>query len=64
MLALRTTEGIRLEKYKRLFGTDFTSDYKKELADQRDYLDISDDRVRIKDEYLYVQNHIIIPFLR
>lgn len=64
MLALRTTEGIRLEKYKRLFGTDFTTDYKKELADQRDYLDISDDRVRIKDEYLYVQNHIIIPFLR
>ena len=64
MLALRTTEGIRLERYTRLFGTDFLKEYKNELDDQREYLDITPDRVRIKDEYLYVQNHIILPFLR
>lgn len=64
MLALRTTEGIRLERYTRLFGTNFLNDYKNELDDQREYLDITPDRVRIKDEYLYVQNHIILPFLR
>lgn len=64
MLALRTSEGIRLERYNRLFGSDFTVDYKQELSDNRKFLDITDDRVKIKDEYLYVQNTIIIPFLR
>lgn len=64
MLALRTSEGIRLERYNRLFGSDFTVDYKQELSENRNYLDITNDRVRIKDKYLYVQNTIIIPFLR
>ena len=64
MLALRTAEGIRTERYTRLFGTDFLTEYAKEIADQRDYLEITPDRVRIKDDYLYVQNHIILPFLR
>jgi len=64
MLALRTAEGIKTERYNRLFGSDFLSDYKNEIADQKKYLDVSDERVKIKDEFLYVQNHIIIPFLR
>ncbi len=64
MLALRTSEGISLEKYRETFKSDFLIDYKAEIAENQPFLDITPDCVRIKDEYLYVQNHIIIPFLR
>lgn len=64
MLALRTKEGICLEDYKKQFGSDFLVDYKQEVALQHDYLDITDTFVSIKEEFLYVQNHIIINFLK
>ncbi|MBE5764522.1 MAG: radical SAM family heme chaperone HemW [Clostridiales bacterium] len=64
MLALRTSDGISLSDYKATFGSDFLSDYKQEVALQRDYLDIDETSVRIKDDYLYVQNQIIIYFLK
>ena len=64
MLALRTANGIDLNDYKQTFNSDFLSDYKQEVGLQRDYLDIGDTFVRIKDDYLYVQNHIIIHFLK
>ena len=64
MLALRTTNGLSLEDYKTTFGSDFLSDYKQEVALQRSYLDIDEFSVRIKDDYLYVQNQIIIYFLK
>ena len=64
MLALRTTDGINLNDYKQTFGSDFLTDYKQEVAQERDYLDIGENFVRIKDDFLYVQNQIIINFLK
>lgn len=64
MLALRTAYGIDLIDYKEKFKGDFLVDYKEEVAAERDYLDISKNRISIKDDYLYVQNQIILPFLR
>lgn len=64
MLALRTSAGINLADYKQQFGSDFLNDYKQEVAKEGDYLDIDKFSVRIKDDYLYVQNHIIINFLK
>ena len=64
MLALRTSDGISLSDYKNTFNSDFLSEYKEEVGLQRDYLDIDEFSVRIKEDYLYVQNHIIINFLK
>lgn len=64
MLALRTADGIDLADYTKNFGSDFKEDFKFELNKQSRFLDISDDRVKIKDEYLFVQNSIIIDFLK
>ena len=63
MLALRTTAGLNLQEYSRLFGGDFLEKYSTELQKTRQYIEVSADAVRIKDEYLFVQNGIIIEFL-
>ncbi|MDY4187335.1 MAG: radical SAM family heme chaperone HemW [Candidatus Borkfalkiaceae bacterium] len=64
MLALRTSDGIDLADYLKNFGSDFKEDFKFELNKESKYLDISDTRVKIKDEYLFVQNNVIINFLK
>ena len=64
MLALRTVDGIDRAEFKALFGRDFTEEYSEELKTQAKYLDITDSRICIKPEYLYVQNSIIIMFMR
>ncbi len=63
MLALRTAEGIDAHDFKARFGVDFTERYADVLRRHGRYLDITDDRIRIKPEYLYVQNSIIIEFM-
>lgn len=63
MLALRTSEGLNVEEFNSLYGADFFKEYSMALAKNSPYLDVQGDRVRIKDEYLYVQNTIICDFL-
>ena len=63
MLALRTAEGLDAFRYKKLFNSDFFTEHKDALKKCAPYLDIDGDSVKIKDEYLYVQNSIIIQFL-
>ena len=63
MLALRTAEGLDAFEYKKLFKKDFFEEHKQALAKVGRYLDIEGDSVRIKDEYLFVQNSIIIEFM-
>jgi oxygen-independent coproporphyrinogen-3 oxidase len=64
MLALRTTEGINLQQFDETFNCTFLNDYAVPVAKNTDYLTITNGRLRIKDEYLYVQNSIIIDFLK
>ena len=64
MLALRTTEGLSLAKYKNVFGTDFPVDFFEPLKKNVRYLSCDNGRVRIKDEYLYVQNQILMDFIQ
>lgn len=63
MLALRTGEGLSLSEYKEEFGTEFSEDFPAALSKTRKYLEETDDRIKIKDEYLYVQNQILMPFM-
>ena len=64
MLALRTSVGADVNKYRSKFGSDFFTDFADPLKSQKAYLDISADSVKIKDEYLYVQNNIIVAFMK
>jgi len=63
MLALRTTKGFKLEDYKAYFNSNFLLDYKQAIEKNKKYLEITDKEVRIKDEYLYVQNSILVYFI-
>ena len=63
MLALRTSKGLSLSDYKKEFSSDLEEDFPSALAKTRKYLDEEGDIIRIKAEYLYVQNQILMPFM-
>lgn len=63
MLALRTSEGLSLSAYKKAFGTSLGEDFPDSLKKSVQYLQLDGERLRIKDEYLYVQNSILMPFV-
>ena len=63
MLALRTKQGVSMEAYKKQFGVSLVEDFPNSLKKMVEYLELDGDRLRIKDEYLYVQNSILIPFM-
>mgnify|MGYP001851725247 FL=1 len=63
MLALRTAAGLDAFEYKKLFKSDFFEEHKLSLKKVARYLDVDGGSVKIKDEYLFVQNSIIIEFL-
>ena len=64
MLALRTTNGLSIEKFNKTFNKDFVKEYKKSLADKGEFLILDGDTLKIKDKYLYVQNDIILAFMK
>ncbi len=63
MLALRTSEGLSLEEYKSCFGNPLAEDFPNALKKSVSYLQLDGDRLKIKEEYLYVQNSILMPFI-
>ncbi len=64
MLALRTTDGLSIDEFNKNFSANFLTDYKEVLNKKSAFLDVDEERVRIKDEYLYVQNDIILSFMK
>lgn len=63
MLALRTTAGVNFNEYRRVFKSEFLTDFKCAVLKNEKYLDITENSVRIKDEFLYVQNSILVDFI-
>ncbi len=63
MLALRTEEGISLKKYTDLFGSDFLKEFAPAIQKMREYVEFSEEFFKIKPQYLFVQNSVIIEFL-
>ena len=63
MLGLRTKYGISLKDYEEKFGVSIAKDFEKALKKSVDYLQLDGDILRIKDEYLYVQNSVLMPFM-
>lgn len=63
MLALRTADGLDIAEYRSDFGSEFVVDFFDALSKNKEYLDFDGRRVRIKDEFLYVQNQILCDFI-
>ncbi|MBD5584769.1 MAG: hypothetical protein HDQ88_06785, partial [Clostridia bacterium] len=61
---LRTARGLDLEKYKQDFGEDFLEKYSAVLQKVATYVEVSGNFLKIKDEFLFIQNGIIIEFLQ
>ena len=63
MLNLRTARGIVFEEYYNAFGSHFTVDFAEKLKLVEEYLISTEKSIKIKEEYLYVQNQIIIQLM-
>ncbi len=63
MLALRTKYGVSMSDYKQTFGVALAEDFPVALKKTVKYLELNGDSLRIKDEYLYVQNTILMHFM-
>ena len=63
MLALRTSAGLDIVAFNKEFNCDFDKKYAAALSKNAAYLERDGGILRIKDEYLYVQNTIICDFL-
>jgi len=63
MLALRTSRGISQNEYRASFGSDWKDDFKEAYEATKEYLKENGDFTSIRDEYLYVQNHILMEYL-
>ena len=63
MLALRTRYGVSLAEYEKRFGKTFGEDFPVALQKSSRYLEREEDSIRIKEEYLYVQNSVLMPFM-
>ncbi len=64
MLALRTAEGMNVKRFNEEFNCDFEREYKIALEKNSAYTERVGDFFRIKEEYLYVQNDIILRFMK
>lgn len=63
MLALRTKYGVNMDEYKKAFGSSLAEDFPHALRKTAQYLHLDGNVLAIKDEYLYVQNSILMPFM-
>lgn len=63
MLAMRTSDGLNVKDFEKEFECEFKSRYKKALDKKGKYLEFIGDTLKIKDEYLYVQNDILLEFM-
>ena len=64
MLSLRLDEGLSQERFKELFNREFKDGREDAIKRLNKCLDVSSERVRIADEYVYVGNTITAELLK
>lgn len=64
MLGLRTQKGINVKEFNETFAEDLDALYEDVLRKKEKYLLRDGDWLSIKEEYLYVQNDIILAFMK
>lgn len=63
MLALRLNRGINLEDYIEKFNENFTVKYSSAIDKTKNYIDITDNSISIKQKYFSVASSVIIEFM-
>ena len=63
MLGLRTEKGVELAAYQKAFGSELKEDFPRALNKSEKYLCMDGGYLKIKEEYLYVQNSVLMPFM-
>ena len=63
MLLLRTEVGVSYNDYFKTFNSKFEIDFSDAIKKNRKYLVDTDYGIKIKEEYLYVQNSILVDFI-
>ena len=64
MLGLRMENGFSIEDFNKKFQIDFNEYYKYSLQKNEEFLQIKDGRLSVKPEYMYVENGIIVDFMK
>lgn len=64
MLALRTVKGLNLAEFEKKYACNFRTEYASALEKNVEYLVEEDGWLKVKPEYLYVQNSIICDFFK
>ena len=63
MLGLRTKYGVSFAEYEEKFSSTLENDFPKALEKSGKYLENDGKVLRIKDEFLFVQNSVLMPFM-
>lgn len=63
MLALRTREGLDVNEYEKLFNKSFYIGREKALLKLKPCLEINEDRVAIRSDYVYVGNAVTVELM-
>lgn len=63
MLNLRLEEGFSLQEFQDIFKKDFLEEYKSEIEKIRYYIQIKNNRISIKREYLYILDELLVSLL-
>ena len=64
MLALRTSRGLDLKEFEKLFNENFLDKYAIALQKVTGYIEVNDGFLKIKDRFLFIQNSIMVEFLQ
>ncbi|MBQ3597187.1 MAG: radical SAM family heme chaperone HemW [Clostridia bacterium] len=64
MLGLRTEKGVDKKQFNQEFNCDFDKEYKNAIDKKGEYLINTPTKISINPEYLYVQNDIILEFMK
>lgn len=64
MLGLRMEKGFSVKEFNKKFGVDFNEYYKNSLSKNQEYLTFDGENLKVKPEYMYVENGIIVDFLK
>lgn len=63
MLNLRLDEGFLREEFSNIYNQDFLVKYSDNINNVKEYLEIDEKRVRVKPEYIYILDSILVDLL-